>query len=119
MVAAEFASVRRVSHGIVSLEDEEGRGWFLVASLNDRWNWRLTHQPEGKVVWCELSMRQEDSFKDSGAASSYAALPRRATCARQVPSAGVISDPSILRRVRDGLRELADAGKTVQAGGGL
>lgn len=33
---------------------EGGRGLFLVSALSARWNWYLTQQPEGKVVWCEL-----------------------------------------------------------------
>ena len=35
-------------------EEEGGRGLFLVAALSARWNWYLTEDPEGKVVWCEL-----------------------------------------------------------------
>ncbi len=37
------------------LADEGGRGLFLVATLSTRWNWYLTQDPPGKVVWCELT----------------------------------------------------------------
>jgi anti-sigma regulatory factor (Ser/Thr protein kinase) len=36
------------------LEEEGGRGLFLVATLSARWDWYPTEQPTGKVVWCEL-----------------------------------------------------------------
>jgi anti-sigma regulatory factor (Ser/Thr protein kinase) len=36
------------------LEEEGGRGLFLVAALSARWDWYPTEQPAGKVVWCEL-----------------------------------------------------------------
>jgi anti-sigma regulatory factor (Ser/Thr protein kinase) len=32
---------------------ETGRGLFLVAALGARWDWYLTMDPRGKVVWCE------------------------------------------------------------------
>jgi anti-sigma regulatory factor (Ser/Thr protein kinase) len=35
-------------------QEEGGRGLFLVAMLSTRWDWYLTHDPTGKVVWCEL-----------------------------------------------------------------
>jgi hypothetical protein len=38
-------------------EEEGGRGLFLVAALSARWDWYLTEDPEGKVVWCELQAR--------------------------------------------------------------
>jgi anti-sigma regulatory factor (Ser/Thr protein kinase) len=37
-----------------SLSAEGGRGLFLVATLSTRWDWHLTQEPEGKVVWCML-----------------------------------------------------------------
>jgi anti-sigma regulatory factor (Ser/Thr protein kinase) len=30
------------------------RGLVLVAALSARWDWYLTREPAGKVVWCEL-----------------------------------------------------------------
>jgi anti-sigma regulatory factor (Ser/Thr protein kinase) len=41
--------------GTPDLEEEGWRGLFLVAALSTRWNWYLTQEPPGKVVWCELS----------------------------------------------------------------
>ena len=35
-------------------QEEGGRGLFLVAALSTRWDWYLTQEPTGKVVWCEL-----------------------------------------------------------------
>jgi anti-sigma regulatory factor (Ser/Thr protein kinase) len=35
---------------------EGGRGLCLVAALSARWNWYLTEEPAGKVVWCELTV---------------------------------------------------------------
>ena len=40
--------------GIPDLEAEGGRGLFLVAALSACWDWHLTQEPAGKVVWCEL-----------------------------------------------------------------
>ena len=36
------------------LQEEGGRGLFLVAALSSRWDWYRTREPPGKVVWCEL-----------------------------------------------------------------
>jgi len=38
--------------GIPDVQEEGGRGLFLVAALSARWNWYLTQEPTGKVVWC-------------------------------------------------------------------
>ena len=38
-------------------QEEGGRGLFLVATLSTRWDWYLTQEPAGKVVWCELGRR--------------------------------------------------------------
>ena len=39
------------------LQEEGGRGLFLVAALSSRWDWYRTREPPGKVVWCELEAR--------------------------------------------------------------
>jgi anti-sigma regulatory factor (Ser/Thr protein kinase) len=31
------------------------RGRALVAALSTRWDWHLTREPRGKVVWCEIA----------------------------------------------------------------
>jgi anti-sigma regulatory factor (Ser/Thr protein kinase) len=43
-----------------ALEDEGGRGLFLVATLSKRWSWRATQRPQGKIVWCELEVLPQD-----------------------------------------------------------
>ena len=40
--------------GMPDPQEEGGRGLFLVAALSARWDWYLTQEPAGKVVWCEL-----------------------------------------------------------------
>jgi anti-sigma regulatory factor (Ser/Thr protein kinase) len=103
---------RELKDGVPALDEEGGRGLFLVASLSDRWNWYLTQQPEGKVVWCELGMRQLDNLEDSETVS-HAALPRRATREQQVSPVKAMNDLFMLRRVRDRLRELNHAGQII------
>ena len=44
--------------GLPGLDEEGGRGLFLVAALSARWDWYLTREPAGKVVWCELAPGQ-------------------------------------------------------------
>ena len=43
--------------GLPDPGEEGGRGLFLVAALSARWDWYLTEEPAGKVVWCELAAR--------------------------------------------------------------
>ena len=40
--------------GLLEVQEEGGRGLFLVAALSTRWDWYLTQEPAGKVVWCEI-----------------------------------------------------------------
>lgn len=96
---------REPEDGLPALEDEGGRGLFLVAALSDRWNWYLTHEPLGKVVWCELHMQQSATTED-GEGASHTLLPRRVAHAQQAAPAKAMDDPLTLRRVRDGLRGL-------------
>ena len=91
--------------GVPALEDEGGRGLFLVATLSDRWNWYLTQEPIGKVVWCELDTQRASTAEECKTAS-YTLLPRRVARAHYVAPAKAMDDPLTLRRVRDGLREL-------------
>ena len=44
-------------NGTPDLQEEGGRGLFLVAALSSRWDWYRTREPPGKVVWCELEAR--------------------------------------------------------------
>jgi len=43
-------------YGTPDPQEEGGRGLFLVATLSARWDWYLTQEPRGKVVWCELEV---------------------------------------------------------------
>ena len=43
--------------GTPDLQEEGGRGLFLVGALSSRWDWYRTREPAGKVVWCELEAR--------------------------------------------------------------
>jgi anti-sigma regulatory factor (Ser/Thr protein kinase) len=85
--------------------DESGRGLLLVEMLSMRWSWRLTDNPRGKVVWCELDVR-EIPDQEEGDAARRASLPRRVPGTRQVRPAKAMDDPYTLRRVRNGLREI-------------
>jgi anti-sigma regulatory factor (Ser/Thr protein kinase) len=85
-------------------EAEGGRGLFLVSALSARWSWFLTQQPEGKVVWCEVEdERPEHGGIDQSAGQSC--LPRRIPGTVHARPAAR-HDPDVLRRLRDGLRNL-------------
>ncbi len=86
-------------------EAERGRGLFLVSALSARWNWHLTQQPEGKVVWCVI----EDERPEHGAidrSAGQSCLPRRIPGAAHARPAAATHDPDVLRRLLDGLRNL-------------
>jgi len=91
--------------GLPDLEAEGGRGLFLVAALSARWNWHLTPQPAGKVVWCELQDDQRESAAGNGSAVRPF-LPRRVPGAARIRPATARLDPEVLRRIRDGLLDL-------------
>ena len=55
--------------GIPDVEDEGGRGLFLVAALSACWDWYLTQEPAGKVVWCELEAERPELSEVGGPAS--------------------------------------------------
>lgn len=90
--------------GTPDLQEEGGRGLFLVATLSTRWDWYPTQEPPGKVVWCELTA---DLTEPAAGAkpSPQALLPRRASHTPQEQPVEVMNDPVILRRVRDRLRD--------------
>ena len=80
-------------------QEEGGRGLFLVAALSTRWDWYLTQEPSGKVVWCEL--RAEPPEPPEGAqVAPQALLPRRAPREQQKQPIEAMNDPDLLRRVR-------------------
>lgn len=75
--------------GTPDSQEEGGRGLFLVAALSTRWGWYLIQEPAGKVVWCELQTL----------------LPRRVRRDQEKRPIEAMSDPDVLRRVRDRLRD--------------
>jgi len=91
--------------GIPDLEGEGGRGLFLVAALSSCWDWCLTQEPTGKVVWCELLLEAEQP-ESAEVDGSALLLPRRIPGVAQNRLVAVTNDPDVLRRVRDGLRDL-------------
>ena len=88
------------------LEAEGGRGLFLVAALSTQWGWVPTQDPVGKVVWSELDIVAPESSSELDESAPQARLPLRIPGRVQVRPADVMSDPDILRRLRDGLRNL-------------
>jgi anti-sigma regulatory factor (Ser/Thr protein kinase) len=86
------------------LEAESGRGLFLVAALSDRWAWVTTQEPAGKTVWCELDIARPEPEIVGPAVQP--ALPQRTPGAVHVRPVAIMNDPDILRRLRDGLRNL-------------
>ena len=89
------------------VEGQGGRGLFLVAALSACWDWYLTQEPAGKVVWCELEAERAEPSEVGGPASQPL-LPRRMPRQVQGRPVVVMNDPDILRRIRDGLRDLSD-----------
>ena len=94
--------------GIPDLEGERGRGLFLVAALSACWDWYLTQEPAGKVVWRELEAGQPGLSGVGGGPASQPLLPQRIPRQVQVRPVVVMGNPDILRRIRDGLRDLSD-----------
>jgi anti-sigma regulatory factor (Ser/Thr protein kinase) len=80
------------------LEAENGRGLFLMSALSARWDWTPTREPTGKVTWCDLDIDRLESSPEIDGSAAQPCLPRR--------TSGVMRDPDILRRRRDGLRNL-------------
>ena len=91
--------------GVPDLAEEGGRGLFLVAALSVRWDWYLTEEPTGKVVWCELEADRPELSEVDGSALQPS-LPQRVPHVQLVRPTAVMNDLDILRRIRDGLRDL-------------
>lgn len=99
----------------------EGTGAvLLVAALSTSWNWYLTEEPPGKVVWCELAVghsgpptqpqptqaqptQPQRAQPTQPQRTQQPALPRRVPRARPKPQAEIVTDLEILRRLRDHL----------------
>ena len=85
-------------------QEEGGRGLFLVAALSTRWDWYLTQEPTGKVVWCELGPEPPETSEGAQVAPQ-ALLPRRIPREQQKQPIEVMHDPDVLRRLLDRLRD--------------
>ncbi len=82
------AAADRGEDGRPGSREDSGRGLFLVPALSARWDWYLTHEPAGRVVWCEMQ----------------GLLPPRARREQERQPIQAMRDPDVLRRVRDRLR---------------
>jgi hypothetical protein len=89
--------------------EEGGRGLFLVTALSTRWDWYLTQEPAGKVVWCELAAEPPEPSEGARSARQ-ALLPQRVPREQQKQPIEVMNDLDLLRRIRDRLRDLSLAG---------
>jgi hypothetical protein len=49
-----YLTLKKREDGIPDPQEEGGRRLFLVAALSARWDWYLTREPMGKVVWYEI-----------------------------------------------------------------
>ena len=81
-------------------QEEGGRGLFLVAALSTRWDWYLTQEPTGKVVWCELGAEPPEPSEGPQSAPQ-ALLPRRASREQRKHPIEVMNDPDVLCQLRD------------------
>jgi anti-sigma regulatory factor (Ser/Thr protein kinase) len=73
--------------GIPDPQEEGGRGLFLVAALSTRWDWYLTQDPTGKVVWCEVDAELPETSERAHSAPQ-ALLPHRVRRERQTGGRG-------------------------------
>ena len=78
-------------------DSENGRGLSIVAALCKRWDYFLL-DGGGKCVWAELAI-QPDALRS-------AQLPRRVPASSGVRAAESRTDPALLRRVHEGLKNL-------------
>ncbi len=78
-------------------DGENGRGLSIVAALCKRWNYLLL-DGGGKCVWAELAIQPD--------ALPSAELPRRVPASSSVRAAESRTDPDLLRRVHEGLKNL-------------
>jgi anti-sigma regulatory factor (Ser/Thr protein kinase) len=48
--------LHELNDDVPPLDEESGRGLFLVSVLSMSWGWCPTSDPAGKVTWCELQV---------------------------------------------------------------
>jgi anti-sigma regulatory factor (Ser/Thr protein kinase) len=80
-----------------TLDQENGRGLFIVEATCKRWD-AFRANGGGKVVWGELEIPPE-TFTSAG-------LPKRQRTPGPRRAPEVKQNPELLRRVRDGLKDL-------------
>ncbi len=85
------------------LEDESGRGLWLVCALSTQWAY---YRPRtgGKVVWCECAL--QPVVVGGKRADTPAPLPRRKPSAERGDPIEFLDDMVVLQRVIEGLRRL-------------
>jgi anti-sigma regulatory factor (Ser/Thr protein kinase) len=76
------ASTAPTGDGIPPLDQEGGRGLFLVAMLSQRWNWYPAPLWGGKVVWCELNVQATPFARTRRADPLTATTPPRTAPSR-------------------------------------
>ena len=81
--------------GIPDVQKEGGRGLFLVAALSARWNWYLTQEPTGKVVWCELRETEQPESAEVDESALRPLLPRRLPGVVRNRPIAVTNDPDV------------------------
>src|SRR5260370_91612 len=78
----------------------------LLCAVTSHSDWYPTRETAGKVVWCELAAGPPGPSEDAGSAPQ-GLLPRRVRREQEKRPVETMSDPDVLRRVRDRLREQA------------
>jgi anti-sigma regulatory factor (Ser/Thr protein kinase) len=91
-----------------NLDDEGGRGLFLIDTLSTRWAW-YSLKTGGKVIWVQIAVSPR---LVAGIPEPRHPLPRRTPTAAREPEpaapVALLADPELLQRVADRLRTLDD-----------
>ena len=74
--------------GMPDPQKEGGRGLFLVAALSRRWDWYLTQDPTGKVVWCEVDAELPETSSERAYSAPQALLPHKVRREQQTAGRG-------------------------------
>jgi len=92
--------------GDLTLKPRADAGCSWWPRLSTQWGWAPAQDPAGKFVWSELDILGPESSSELDESAPQTRLPRRIPGPVQVRPTAVMSDPDILRRLRDGLRNL-------------
>ncbi len=63
--------------GPPDLQEESGRGLFLVEQLSEEWGCYWPEDGPGKVVWCTVDSEKKDSAEGKGESGVRVPLPKR------------------------------------------